>query len=172
MPWARRLLPLAWYALLAVVFTWPLARDPFSHLAALHGPGDPYLNLWILGWNLDTISRAPLDEIEEYRARMGWSFRWASSYDSDFNFDFLVSSTDGRTHWLEVFKAINECLPRDSGVNLDTEDIQKRNRIRIHSINTTKFEDLKTWFDALPTKNYMPDADQKNPPTGHVQTVP
>ena len=63
MPWARRLLPLALYALLAVVFTWPLARAPFSHLAALHGPGDPYLNLWILGWDLDTISRAPLDVV-------------------------------------------------------------------------------------------------------------
>jgi hypothetical protein len=57
----RRLLPLAWYALLAVGFTWPLARDPFGQLGALHGPGDPYLNLWILGWDLDTISRAPGD---------------------------------------------------------------------------------------------------------------
>jgi len=64
MPWARRLPPLAWYALLAVVFTWPLARDPFSHLAAQHGPGDPYLNLWILGWDLDTISRAPLAVVD------------------------------------------------------------------------------------------------------------
>ena len=59
----RRLLPLAWYVLLAVVFTWPLARDPFGQLGALHGPGDPYLNLWILGWDLDTLSRAPADAI-------------------------------------------------------------------------------------------------------------
>jgi hypothetical protein len=57
------LLPLAWYALLAVAFTWPLARDPFGQLAALHGPGDPYLNLWILGWDLDTISRSPADAV-------------------------------------------------------------------------------------------------------------
>ena len=57
----RRLRPLAWYALLAVVFTWPLAGDPIGQLAALHGPGDPYLNLWILGWDLETLSRAPLD---------------------------------------------------------------------------------------------------------------
>jgi hypothetical protein len=63
MPWARRLLPLAWYTLLAVAFTWPLIRDPFGQLAALHGPGDPYLNLWILGWDLDTISRAPADAL-------------------------------------------------------------------------------------------------------------
>jgi hypothetical protein len=69
MPWARRLLPLAWYTLLAIAFTWPLAIDGHvfgaasapEHLAALHGPGDPYLNLWILGWDLETISRAPAD---------------------------------------------------------------------------------------------------------------
>ena len=59
----RPLLPLAWYALLAVAFTWPLARDPFGQLAALHGPGDPYLNLWILGWDLDTLSRSPVDAL-------------------------------------------------------------------------------------------------------------
>lgn len=34
------------------------------------------------------ISRAPLDKLTAYRARMGWDFTWASSYDSDFNFDF------------------------------------------------------------------------------------
>src|SRR5687768_17461381 len=59
----RPLLPLAWYVLLAVAFTWPLARDPFGQLAALHGPGDPYLNLWILTWDLETISRSPVDAL-------------------------------------------------------------------------------------------------------------
>ncbi len=37
------------------------------------------------------ISRAPLEKLLDYRRRMGWSFNWASSYDSDFNFDFGVS---------------------------------------------------------------------------------
>jgi predicted dithiol-disulfide oxidoreductase (DUF899 family) len=37
------------------------------------------------------ISRAPLEKLLSYRRRMGWSFNWASSYDSDFNFDFGVS---------------------------------------------------------------------------------
>jgi predicted dithiol-disulfide oxidoreductase (DUF899 family) len=39
------------------------------------------------------VSRAPFPEIEAYRQRMGWSFRWVSSAPSDFNFDFGVSST-------------------------------------------------------------------------------
>jgi predicted dithiol-disulfide oxidoreductase (DUF899 family) len=39
------------------------------------------------------ISRAPLPEIEPFRQRMGWKFRWVSSYHSDFNYDFHVSFT-------------------------------------------------------------------------------
>jgi predicted dithiol-disulfide oxidoreductase (DUF899 family) len=42
------------------------------------------------------VSRAPLEQIERYRERMGWSFRWVSSHDSDFNFDYDVSSTAER----------------------------------------------------------------------------
>lgn len=42
-----------------VVATWPLAAAPFSRLFAPIGRGDPYLNLWILGWDLGTISRDP-----------------------------------------------------------------------------------------------------------------
>ncbi len=34
------------------------------------------------------VSRAPLDKLLAYRSRMGWHFNWASSFDSDFNFDF------------------------------------------------------------------------------------
>ncbi|MGH8291122.1 MAG: DUF899 domain-containing protein [Steroidobacteraceae bacterium] len=37
------------------------------------------------------ISRAPLAEIERFRRRMGWQFKWVSSYGTDFNYDFGVS---------------------------------------------------------------------------------
>ena len=37
------------------------------------------------------VSRAKLDNIERYRKRMGWSFKWLSSSGSDFNFDYRVS---------------------------------------------------------------------------------
>lgn len=37
------------------------------------------------------VARAPIDEIEVVRKRMGWRFRWVSSYHSDFNYDFNVS---------------------------------------------------------------------------------
>jgi predicted dithiol-disulfide oxidoreductase (DUF899 family) len=49
------------------------------------------------------VSRAPLEKLLAYRDRMGWSFPWASSGRSDFNFDFNVSFTeesiaDGQTY--------------------------------------------------------------------------
>jgi len=37
------------------------------------------------------VARAPIDEIEVVRKRMGWKFLWVSSFDSDFNYDFNVS---------------------------------------------------------------------------------
>ena len=37
------------------------------------------------------VSRAPLAEIERFRQRMGWTFKWASSHGGDFNTDFGVS---------------------------------------------------------------------------------
>jgi predicted dithiol-disulfide oxidoreductase (DUF899 family) len=40
------------------------------------------------------VSRAPLEKLEAYKRRLGWQFPWASSYGSDFNFDFGVSFTD------------------------------------------------------------------------------
>ena len=43
--------------------------------------------------SLVVVSRAPLAEIEAYKKRMGWKFKWVSSYGSDFNRDFHVSFT-------------------------------------------------------------------------------
>lgn len=37
------------------------------------------------------VSRGSVAELEAYRKRMGWTFRWVSSQNSDFNYDFHVS---------------------------------------------------------------------------------
>jgi predicted dithiol-disulfide oxidoreductase (DUF899 family) len=39
------------------------------------------------------VSLAPLAKLQAFKKRMGWTFPWASSTDSDFNFDFNVSFT-------------------------------------------------------------------------------
>ena len=43
---------------------------------------------------LTAVSRAPLAKLQAFKRRMGWTFPWASSSDSDFNFDFAVSFTE------------------------------------------------------------------------------
>jgi predicted dithiol-disulfide oxidoreductase (DUF899 family) len=40
------------------------------------------------------VSRAPLEKVQAYKRRMGWTFPWASSRDGDFNFEFNVSFTE------------------------------------------------------------------------------
>ena len=41
--------------------------------------------------SLVLISRAPLEKLEVYRERMGWTVPWYSSFGSDFNYDFHVT---------------------------------------------------------------------------------
>jgi predicted dithiol-disulfide oxidoreductase (DUF899 family) len=43
------------------------------------------------GYAFAAVSRAPLAKIEAFKRRMGWTFNWVSSLESDFNFDFNVS---------------------------------------------------------------------------------
>jgi predicted dithiol-disulfide oxidoreductase (DUF899 family) len=43
---------------------------------------------------MTAISRAPLAKLQAYKRRMGWTFPWASSFGSDFNYDFDVSVTE------------------------------------------------------------------------------
>jgi predicted dithiol-disulfide oxidoreductase (DUF899 family) len=65
--------------------------------------GCPSCSFWADGYNgviehlaardttLMTVSRAPLANINAYKARMGWNSEWASSLGSEFNYDFGVS---------------------------------------------------------------------------------
>jgi predicted dithiol-disulfide oxidoreductase (DUF899 family) len=49
------------------------------------------------------ISRAPLPDIERFRKRMGWQFKWVSSYGTDFNRDFGVTFTPEEVASGEVY---------------------------------------------------------------------
>ena len=75
--------------------------DQIGHLAHLHARDVSFA----------LISRAPIDKIERYRQRMGWTIPWYSSFESDFNVDFGLSPEtpqvgvyqDGETFGLSVF---------------------------------------------------------------------
>lgn len=49
------------------------------------------------------ISRAPLNKIEAFRKRMGWTFRWVSSGNTDFNYDYQASFTPSQLATGTVF---------------------------------------------------------------------
>ena len=63
------------------------------------------------------VSRAPLEKMLAYRSRMGWSFPWASSLKSDFNFDFKVSTTEERPLQEYNFRAVTD----EQRANLSSE---------------------------------------------------
>jgi predicted dithiol-disulfide oxidoreductase (DUF899 family) len=50
-----------------------------------------------------TISRAPLEKLEAFKKRMGWTFKWVSSLGSDFNWDYHVSFTPEQTQKGEMY---------------------------------------------------------------------
>jgi predicted dithiol-disulfide oxidoreductase (DUF899 family) len=49
------------------------------------------------------VSRAPLAKIEPFKKRMGWTIPWYSSFGSDFNYDFGVTTDEGEMFGLSVF---------------------------------------------------------------------
>jgi predicted dithiol-disulfide oxidoreductase (DUF899 family) len=53
--------------------------------------------------SLVAVSRAPFPEIAAFKQRMGWRFKWVSSYGSDFNYDYHVSFTKDQAGWGRVY---------------------------------------------------------------------
>jgi predicted dithiol-disulfide oxidoreductase (DUF899 family) len=47
---------------------------------------------------MTAISRAPIEKLQAFKRRMGWTFPWASSHGDDFNFDFHASFTEDQQH--------------------------------------------------------------------------
>jgi len=87
----------------------------------------------------------------------------------------LTESLATRTDWLELYKAINVCLPRDQGEDLDIENIVKMHRIDILSITAEKRGDFKDWFTKVPGqfRRMMLEEEQKGPPAkaGYLITL-
>ena len=88
----------------------------------------------------------------------------------------LVIAGAERTPWLEVYKAINECLPRDRTIAEQAEENPTlKNRIRLLGITTKKYDNLDEWYKTLDEskKKYMTEEDRKKGPTwpGYVFTL-
>ena len=64
-------------------------------------------------------SRAPLDRINEYRERMGWTIPWVSSGGTDFNRDFVLYTEEQR----RTGKGLNFGTPHRAGVHVDEMEV-------------------------------------------------
>jgi predicted dithiol-disulfide oxidoreductase (DUF899 family) len=60
------------------------------------------------------VSRAPLEQLNAYKRRMGWSFPWVSYGESDFNLDFAVFTEEGR----RTGKGFNFGTPKHADADL------------------------------------------------------
>lgn len=73
------------------------------------------------------ISRAPIDEIEAFKKRMGWKFRWLSSFENEFNYDFHVSFrpeeiADGKVFYNFESRALPFNIEEMSGLSVFYKD--------------------------------------------------
>ena len=65
--------------------------------------------------NLVVVSRAPLEKIERYKAKRGWTFPWYSSYGSDFNYDFNVTIDASVAPVMWNYRTLDELEPIGMG---------------------------------------------------------
>jgi predicted dithiol-disulfide oxidoreductase (DUF899 family) len=96
------------------------------------GEGCPLCSFWADSFNampvhlahrdaaFVAVSRAPFPEIDAYRRRMGWSFRWYSSAPGDFNYDFGVSATpeQRRAGGEYNFRHVDELMEESPGLSV------------------------------------------------------
>jgi len=76
--------------------------DAMSHPAHLHARDT----------SLVLVSRAPLDNLVRYKARMGWDLPWYSSFGSDFNVDLGATIHEDERHGASVFLCEGETIYR------------------------------------------------------------
>jgi predicted dithiol-disulfide oxidoreductase (DUF899 family) len=77
------------------------------------------------------VSRAPLAEIETFNRRMGWRFKWVSSFGSDFNQDYHVSFLNDGAEYNYVLRQ----FPSDEGPGLSVFHKDKHGNV-FHTYST------------------------------------
>src|SRR5215831_14524387 len=74
------------------------------------------------------VSRAPLPQIDTFKKRMGWRFKWVSSHGNDFNFDYHVSFTQddlaqGQVYYnYHLLEFSGEISPEAPGISVFYKD--------------------------------------------------
>lgn len=91
------------------------------------------------------ISRAPLAKLQAYQALKGWDRPWYSSFGSDFNDDFKVTTANGETHGLSVFFRLGDDVYHTySTYNRGTESLTDTYRL----LDVTPYGRQEDWEDS------------------------
>jgi predicted dithiol-disulfide oxidoreductase (DUF899 family) len=91
------------------------------------------------------ISRAPLEKLQAYKARKGWDRPWYSSFGTDFNYDFQVTTDKGETHGLSVFFRVDDDVFHSySTYNRGTESLTDTYRL----LDMTPYGRQEDWEDS------------------------
>ena len=115
--------------------TLPELFDGRSQLVVYHfmfdpgwDAGCPHCSFWADNFNgivvhlnhrdvtMIAVSRAPYSKLAAYEKRMGWNFKWVSSHDTSFNFDYHVSFTPEELARKEAFHNFTTQPPPGSEV--------------------------------------------------------
>jgi type IV pilus assembly protein PilM len=82
--------------------------------------------------------------------------------------DKIAAPLKRRTLWMEVLKAVNECLPREEGE--PNADLSLHKKIRIQSLYSQKADDVSEWHAAIAAseknEEFASPSDRANAPSG------
>jgi predicted dithiol-disulfide oxidoreductase (DUF899 family) len=113
--------------------------------------------------SLAVVSRAPLDKIEAFKKRMGWRFRWVSSFASDFNYDYHVSFTPEQKATGKVdYNYTTDEFPSDEGPGLSVfyKDPESGEIFHTYSVYARGLEPLLVTYTLLDFVPKGRDEDQ------------
>jgi type IV pilus assembly protein PilM len=84
--------------------------------------------------------------------------------------DNLLHGATGRENWLELYKAVDECLPDDKE---EVPDVRKQNRVRIFSLQARMQPDLADWYNKLSqnAKDFLDGSEKTTPPPAGLAYV-
>ena len=68
--------------------------------------------------NFVLVSRAPLEKLQQYQAKMGWTIPWYSSYGSDFNYDFQATADKERQQFVYNYQEQPDLLEDEDSTEL------------------------------------------------------
>jgi predicted dithiol-disulfide oxidoreductase (DUF899 family) len=91
------------------------------------------------------VSRAPLENLNAYKGRMGWRFPWVSYGDSDFNLDFGVFTEEGR----RTGKGFNFDTPKHAEIDLRSEELHGLSAFALDDVLYHTYSTYDRGTDAL-----------------------